>query len=372
MKLTHLFSPEKIGNVRIKNRIIRSATSEAYTEQNGELNDKYINFYSELAKGGTGLIITGGVAVNEKGSTLTPCAPCLYDDQFLPGQKKLVEAVHDQSECKIAAQLAHPGRQSFNPKFESIAPSSVKFERTGRIPKELKIEEIQSIIRNFVDTGRRAYEAGYDMVQFHGAHGFLLCNFLSPYTNIREDEYGGDTKGRTKILVDIYNLLRDEVGKSFPITIKLQTQDFVPANGLKLEEGKIISKIVADIGYEMIEVSGGGGDAMGGPNPYPSLVVKSAEEENYFLPSVQAIKPLIKNCKIALMGGIRNPVIANELIQNNETDFISISRPLIYEPDFPNRWESGDFSKLKCTNCNSCYGTLYAGGLYCDVKRRKQ
>ena len=149
-------------------------------------------------------------------------------------------------------------------------------------------------------------------------------------------------------------------------------KDFVPANGLKLEEGKIISKIVADTGYDMIEMSGGGGDAMGSPKPYPSLVMKSSDEENYFLSSVQAIKPPIKNCKIVLMGGIRNPVIANELIQKNETNFISISRPLIYEPDIPNRWENGDFSKLKCTNCNSCYGTLYSGGLYCEVKRRKQ
>ncbi|MHA1729845.1 MAG: oxidoreductase [Promethearchaeota archaeon] len=371
MELKTLFSAEKIGNVKIKNRIIRSATSEAIAKENGQISKNYIDFYKELAKGGTGLIITGGIAINPS-SMLTPCAPCLYDDSFLPGQKQLVKEVHEYSGAKICAQIVHPGRQSMNREFEAVAPSAITFQGTNRTPRELKTEEIKTIIDSFVDTGRRVYEAGYDMVQLHGAHGFLLSNFLSPFTNRRNDEYGGNIQNRTRILVEIYDLLRDVVEKSFSITIKLQTQDFIPDNGLTLEEGKSISKIIADTGYDMIEISGGGGDAMGGPKPYPSLVVNSPRDENYFLPSVRVIKPVVTGCKTVLMGGVRNPFTVEKLFSNDEFDFISMSRPLIYEPNIPDRWENGDFSPIKCINCNSCYRSLYSGGLFCEIKNKNR
>jgi 2,4-dienoyl-CoA reductase-like NADH-dependent reductase (Old Yellow Enzyme family) len=145
MMLENLFSPGKIGNVQIKNRIIRSATSENMASKDGQVSDQLIKVYTELARGGTGLITTGGLAVHPS-STLNRYAPCLYDDAFLPGQKKLVEAVHDYSECRIAAQLVHTGRQTGNRKYQPVAPSPIPDKIVNRVPRELKTEEIADVI----------------------------------------------------------------------------------------------------------------------------------------------------------------------------------------------------------------------------------
>jgi len=366
MELKNLFSPGKIGNVQIKNRIIRSATSENMAAKDGQVSDQLIKVYTELARGGTGLIITGGLAVHPS-STLTRCAPCLYDDAFLPGQKKLVKAVHDYSECRIAAQLVHTGRQTGNRKYQPVAPSPIPDKIVNRVPRELKTEEIGDVIKMFVDAGRRAYESEYDAIQLHAAHGFLLSNFISPYSNKRTDEYGGDTQRRTKVLVEIYDQLRDEVGKNFPITIKLQTQDGAPG-GLTSEEGKEIAKIVADAGYDAIEPSGGGGESIigeSGIDGLPSRVIKSPEDENYFLPTVNEIKPIVNDCPVILMGGVRNPLSAEKVLREKAAEFISMSRPLIYEPDLPNRWKNGDTSPALCTSCNECFMNVLEGALHC-------
>jgi len=270
--------------------------------------------------------------------------------------------------AKIAAQLVHTGRQTGNKKYEPVAPSPIPDKIVNRVPRELRTDEIRDVTKMFVSAGRRAYEVGYDAVQLHAAHGFLLCNFISPYSNKRIDEYGGDTQRRTRILVEIYDQLRDEVGKNFPITVKLQTQDDVPEGGLTLEEGKEIAKIVADAGYDAIEPSGGSGESMigeGGINGLPSKVIKSPQDENYFLPTVNEIKPVVGDCPVILMGGVRNPLSAEKALREKAADFISMSRPLIYEPDLPNRWKNGDTSPALCTSCNECYISVLKGPLHC-------
>jgi 2,4-dienoyl-CoA reductase-like NADH-dependent reductase (Old Yellow Enzyme family) len=369
MELETLFSPEKIGNVQIKNRIVRSATFMRSTEKYGYIGKRTTDIYSELARGGTGLIISGFTAV-EPGGSASPYQACLYNDSFMPGQKKLVEAVHEYSDVKFAIQIAHTGRQGYHPKYHPVAPSAILFKTTGLIPRELAADEIKDLIGKFVDAGRRAYECGYDMVQLHSAHGYFLSNFISPYTNKRTDEFGGSIEKRTKILIDIYNGLRDELGKNFPVTVKLQVEDFVP-DGILLDEGAQIAKILAEIGFDAIEPSGGGGDALH-KNSYPSLNIKSSEDENYFLPHIKRVKSYIKNCKLLAMGGIKNPVFAERIIKENIADFISISRPLIYEPDLPNRWQSGDLAPAKCISCNGCYMTMLKEPVYCITKRRRE
>ncbi|NVM36160.1 MAG: NADH:flavin oxidoreductase [Candidatus Lokiarchaeota archaeon] len=369
MELKTLYSPEKIGNVQIKNRIVRSATFMRSTEKYGFVGQNLINIYSELARGGTGLIISGYTAVDPSG-TSSAYQACLYDDSFIPGQKKLVKAVHEYTDVKIAAQIVHAGRQGEHPKYPPIAPSAIPFKMTGLTPRELSTEEIRKLIQKFIDTGRRAYECGYDLVQLHAAHGYLLSNFISPYTNKRTDEYGGNAQKRVRVLIDIYNGLRDELGKNFPITIKLQTEDFIP-NGLRLEDGAEHAKILSEVGYDAIEPSGGGGDAQTfTKKPYPSLNIKSSKEENYFLPHVKKIRPYLKNCKLILMGGIKNPIFAEKVLQDKIVDFISMCRPLIYEPNLPNRWKSGDLSPAKCISCNGCFMSMRIGPVYCVTKKR--
>ena len=177
MELKNLFSPEKIGNVQIKNRIVRSATFMGSAEKYGYVSKKLIDIYSELARGGTGLVISGFTAV-DPGGTASPYQACLYDDSFIPGQRKLVEVVHQYSDVKIAAQIAHTGRQGYHPKYHPVAPSPVPFKMTGLTPRELTTEEIEELIQKFIDAGRRAYTCGYDLIQLHAAHGYFLSNFI--------------------------------------------------------------------------------------------------------------------------------------------------------------------------------------------------
>jgi 2,4-dienoyl-CoA reductase-like NADH-dependent reductase (Old Yellow Enzyme family) len=222
-------------------------------------------------------------------------------------------------------------------------------------------------VEKFVSAGRRAYESGYDMVQMHAAHGYLLSNFLSPYTNLRADEYGGSTQNRARVLVEIYQQLREAVGKQFPILIKLQVQDFVDG-GLLLEEGKEITRIVVKTGYDAIEPSGGLDETLlRKENRYPS-----ADSPEYFMPMVDAIKPLLgRGTKLMAMGGIKDPVSADKILETNRADFISMSRPLIREPELPSRWKSGDVTPSKCISCNSCYMSLVTGGLACSIRQKE-
>ena len=370
MELKTLFSPEKIGNVQIKNRIVRSATWMARASKDGHVTDDLIGIYDALAKGGSGLIIPGLTGVHPGGAA-TRNMTRLYDDIYIPGQKKLVEAVHEYSDVKIACQLAHTGAQAYHPKIESIGPSVHLDPVTNRTARELTNKEIKELIQAFVDAGCRAYECGYDMVQLHMAHGYLLSDFVSPYANKRSDEYGGDVLRRTKIAVDIYNQLRDKLGKNFPILAKLNTMEAVPG-GLTLEEGKETAKILVNNGFNAIEPSSGKVDfKFSKGKSYPMIMIKSVEDENYFLPNVKALKPIMEDSKMIMMGGIKNPLSAEKFLQEGIADFISMSRPLIREPDLPNRWESGDLSPAQCISCNGCMGAAFSTKpVYCVAKKK--
>ncbi|MFX1500178.1 MAG: NADH:flavin oxidoreductase [Promethearchaeota archaeon] len=365
MSLETLFSSEKIGNVEIKNRIIRSATFTNSATEDGYVTDRMIKYYTDLAEGGTGLIITGIISIDEIGKAERN-QPCLFDDSYIKGQKKLVDAVHEYSNVKIAPQLSHAGRQNRTP----VAPSAILNQVNKRMPKELTSEEIKKITNNFIRASCRAYEAGYDLLQLNGGHGWLLSNFLSPYTNKRTDKYGGSINNRTKILVDIYNGITDEIGKDFPIFIKLQTADYIEG-GLTLEDGKKIAKIIVDTGYAAIEATGGSADTLiNGEKPYPGLVVKSEQDENYFLPNIEKINPIMGSCKRILMGGVRSPIKAEELLKNEVIDFIAMARPLICEPDLPNKWYNGDLSTPLCNSCGVCFASVRTGSVRCTIKEK--
>lgn len=365
MKLETLFSSGKIGNIEIKNRIIRSATYTRSADDDGYVTDQLIKYYTDLAKGGVGLIVTGITSIDQVGKAGRGQA-CLFDDSYIEGQKKLVNAIHDFPEVKVATQLSHAGRQGRNP----VAPSPIMYQVTKKIPTELTNNQIKETINSFISAGRRAYESGYDLMELNAGHGWLLTNFLSPLTNQRKDEFGGSIENRVRVLVEIYNGIIDEVGKNFPIMIRLQTQDYIEG-GLTLDEGVEIAKILVNTGYAAITPSGGSGDTLLNPGRnYPSIIIKSQEDENYFLPNVKRLNPIMENCKNILMGGVRNPLKTEELLNEQIVDFIAIGRPLICEPDLPNRWQNGDLSPPLCNSCNACYMSILSGSVKCTIKRK--
>ena len=200
MDLEHLFSPGKIGNIQIKNKIIRSATWVARATEDGYITDDLIKYYSKLAEGGVGLIISGYIAVDLEGAA-TPRMTRLYNDSYIPGQKRFVSAIHEYSDVKIAAQIAHTGSNLYNKDFEPVGPSPVWNDIKKKLCRELTTKEVWKVIKNFVKTGRRAYDVGYDMIQIHGAHGYLLSDFVSPVYNKRNDEFGGDYEKRSKVFI---------------------------------------------------------------------------------------------------------------------------------------------------------------------------
>ncbi len=369
VKLQKIFSPGKVGPLQIKNRIMRSATFEGMASKEGEVTDQLVQFYTELAEGGTGLIITGASAVDSRQTVGSRCI-CLNDDSFISGHKRITEAVHAFN-AKIGVQLAHNGRQGSHPSYKPVAPSPIFYKPTNQVPKELNLDEIKVLINKFVAAGLRAYESGYDLIQLHAAHGYLLSSFLSPYTNKRTDAFGGNTEKRTKILLDIYNQLRDTIGRKFPISVKLQVIDGV-TDGLSIEEAKKIAEILVEAGYDAIEPSGGLTELqLQTDNAFPSKKVKTREDENYFSFAIQELHPLMKNCALIQVGGIRNPVSAEQILLSNNCDIISLSRPLVYEPDLPTRWQQGDLTPAHCISCNSCLIAIFTGqAVHCAVKQK--
>ena len=346
MPLDNLFSKGRIGNLETENRIVSSGTLNLMVKD-GYLPDDYTKLYTDIAAGGTSLIITGTVFVGL----------ILENRVVAKDLKSVINKIHEISNAKILIQL----------NILDMTPGE------NRTLKKLEItsEEIEKIINNFAKAAEIVYEIEADGIQVHSCHGFLLSRFISPFFNERTDGYGGNNKNRSKILVEISNRIKEYTEKNYPLTIKLQTQDFIQG-GLNLDDSKEIVEILCSKSkYDAIEPSGGGNYLKQGEKSYPSVIINSESEQNYFLPTAKVLKPMMKNIPLILVGGIRNPIVADAIIREKHADFISLGRPLIREPNLPNRWANGDYSPSKCTSCNECYLTIVPpGNFHCPVKRR--
>jgi 2,4-dienoyl-CoA reductase-like NADH-dependent reductase (Old Yellow Enzyme family) len=391
-----VFSPARIGNLEIKNRLVRSATYENASTAQGEVSDFLVDLYRNLAKGGVGLIISSAASVYPK-SLSFPLAIRADNDSSIPSLKKIPRTVREvNSDCKVMLQLHHPGRQVVHPEntakllpllspalvayiqkhpevllppadvvheVEPTAPSAVYDATFDRTPRVLTLDEIGEIIEAFAEGVRRAQEAGFDGVQLHSAHGYLLSSFLSPRTNQREDQYGGSTENRARIIKEIYQRARKKVGDRFPILIKMNTTDFLPG-GIDLDEALHAGTILSEAGFTAIETSGGMWESctrtreeLGWPPlllPESRTGIKTKDQEAYFLSGAKAIKEKT-NATVILVGGVRSFSKIEEVLTSKAADFVSLSRPLIRQPDLPNLWRSGEGpDKAECISCNAC------------------
>lgn len=365
--------PKKIGSIEIKNRFVRSATFEGMATEDGYVTDKHLKLYKDLAVGGAGLIITGYAYVQENGRAFNKQTGVSKDD-YIPGLNKIAEIVHNNGkDCKVALQIAHCGRQS-RILENTIAPSALEEKLTRKVPREMTTKEIQDMINTFAQAIRRAKEAGFDAVQLHGAHGYIITQFLSPYINQRTDEYGGNIENRTRFLEEIYNRGVELVGKDFPIFIKMNAVDFVEG-GTTLSESTIIAKRLEKIGYAAIEVSAGiwevaklkKKDLGWKPTflPESRIFVGNMNEPAYNLPYAKEFKKVL-DIPVILIGGINSLNLVEQILSNESADFVSFSRPLIREPDLPNRWMKGiGKQEVECIFCNGCLSTTVSPGLTC-------
>ncbi|MBN1643828.1 MAG: NADH:flavin oxidoreductase [Dehalococcoidales bacterium] len=362
----------KIGSLVLKNRIVRSATMDAMATPDGSVTDRQIVFYRQLAEGGSALIITGHTWVQKNGQA-SANQMGIDDDRFISGLARIARVVHDcGSGAKAVLQLTHCGRQTAE-QPDPIAPSAVFEPYLKRMPREMSIDEIKKTIVAFAEGARRARDAGFDGVQLHAAHGWLLSGFLSPFTNRRTDSYGGTTESRCRILEEIYDSIRARVGKDFPVMVKMNVDDFI-IGGVDLAEAKRIAKRLVKKGFAGIETSGGMWECLVRSEaelgwkpvliPESRTNVKAGENEGYFRVSAGEIKKATKS-PIVLVGGLRSVGVIETILAQGDADFISLSRPLIREPDLPRKWLEGIKTSADCISCNSCLGTLWEGGLRC-------
>ncbi len=352
----------------LRNRLVRSATWEGMCDADGRPTEKLVACYRELARGGVGLIITGYAYIRSEGKQL-PGQMGIHTDEFAGGMKKLIQAVHAEG-GKICMQIVHAGGQtnSATAGRQPLAPSAIQLTQYPEVPDAMSRQDIEEVTIAFSDGARRAKEYDFDAVQFHGAHGYLINQFLSPLTNRRKDEYGGSIENRCRFLLDVLQAVRSAVGRDFPVMIKLNGSDFLEG-GLTIEDALTAAAALDRRGIDAIEVSGGTA-ASGKKGPVRTKISKP-EQEAYNLPLARQIQKMV-NCPIMVVGGFRSREVAEQTISEGSADYISMSRPFIREPDLARRWQQGDGTPAQCISCNGCFKPgLKEGGIYCAVLKQE-
>ena len=381
-----LFTPTEINGMQLKNRLVKSATYEAMAAEDGSVTDQLIDMYTSLAKGGVGLIITGYAYVQENGHCM-PLQTGVFSDDNIPGLQKLADAVHEEGGT-IALQIAHSGRQTFPALIGGqtpMAPSAIEEDPFFHIkPRAMTTEEISETIDAFGAAAFRCKEAGFDAVQLHGTHGYLIAQFLSPFTNRRTDEWGGNTENRMRFVKEVVKKVRAAVGPDYPVLIKISVEEGVD-NGMTLDESCIIAKGLADEGVDAIEVSGGivadtafvmsrgdvpidqftgglEGDVKAQTEQVLHSIADSVKmEEAYWSGHAEKIKGVVGDVPVMVVGGMKYPQTMETIVQEKKADFISLARSLVKEPALPKEMAEGRKSPVKCGYCNRCLGAIVAG-----------
>ncbi len=381
--MSELFSPIKIGNIRIKNRFVHSATYEAMAKENGEATDAMAERYGQIAKGQAGLIIPGHLYVHPVGRSMHTQAGIHLDD-MIPGLKKIVDAVH-KGRSKIIFQLSHAGGQTTR---DVIGQAPVGPSSKGREliyldrPKKLNEEEILDIIRAFSIAARRAVEAGVDGVQLNAGIGQLLNQFLSPYYNRRRDYWGGSDENRFRLLRNIILEVRKQLPTGMPLIVKLNTYDYTPREGITPELAMKYASWLRDLSIDGVEITSGTSyysfmkmcrgsvpvDEMLQVLPawqrpaaklYFKLIYgKDNFQEGYNLEAVKKIKPILGNIPLFIVGGLKKVSQMEEILENKYADFISMSRPFIKDPHIVKKFKKEEETEVTCTYCNKCLAAV--------------
>jgi 2,4-dienoyl-CoA reductase-like NADH-dependent reductase (Old Yellow Enzyme family) len=368
--MSKLFEHSTINGMKLANRFVRSATWEGMAADDGACTPKLTELMTDLAKGGLGLIISSHAYVSPEGQA-GPWQLGVYSDDLVPGLEAMVKAVHENG-VKIIMQLAHAGYFAAAKLTGQTpwAPSNVAdFAKSPR--QEMTVEDIRKVVKSFGAAAKRAQDAGFDGVQIHAAHGYLLSQFLSPAFNRRNDEYGGNIRDRARVAVEVLQHIRQVVGREYPVLVKMNCRDFIE-NGLAVEESLEVGTMLAAEGIDAIELSGG--ILVGGKLSPSRMGIKSEEKEAYFQDDAGSFKERV-SVPLILVGGNRSFQVAERLIDEGIADYISMCRPLIREPDLINRWRAGDLTKSTCVSDNMCFRPAMKGkGIYCltEEKEKKQ
>lgn len=357
--MKNMFEPGLIGRISAQNRIIRSATFENPLDQTQRFTESLAPVYEALAEGQAGVIITGMIGVNE----FAPVSPGMLHSEvpeFVNGMKELAGLVHHRG-GRLVAQINHCGLKAFKPGPDGRhwAPAD-GVARDGRPASQMDTQAIARLVADFAATAARCREAGLDGVQIHAAHGYLLSEFLSPHFNTRQDEYGGDIKGRSRVVFEVYNAVRQAVGPDYPVWIKIHGSDLVP-DGLQEDEFYWVGEQLDQMGIDAIEVSAGiwlDDDSSCAPK------MKKSDPEGRFGKYALALAEKV-SASVISVAGYRTPAGIQSWLDKGKIQGISLCRPLISEPNLVRRWQEGDDSPARCISCNKCF--QYETGFGCKV-----
>jgi 2,4-dienoyl-CoA reductase-like NADH-dependent reductase (Old Yellow Enzyme family) len=358
-----LFTPIWIGQLELRNRLVRSATAERLaTEPMGRATPALAALYRELARGGVGLVITGHAYVAPQGKA-HPEMLSAHCQQMVSGLETLADAVHTEG-GRIALQINHAGRQADPATLpELLAPSAVALP-SGRVPREMSTSDILAAVDAFAQAAGCARAAGFDAVQLHAAHGYLISQFLSPHTNRRTDRWGGDFSRRLHFLEAVCEAVRGRIGPTLPLFVKLgmmDNLDRVP-DGLAPEDGARVVGRLAGLGLDAVEVSGGYGGGAADFNQ--RLAVGSRSPEAYFRPLARQAKAATR-LPVILVGGMRSRAVMDDVLASGDADIISLCRPLICEPDLPRRLQTGETTVSACISGGRCWPKEMGQGIAC-------
>ncbi len=327
-----MFTPGRIGTMKVPNRFIRSATAEFGANPDGTVIDEYYELYKDLARGKVGLIIQGHLYIMDEGKAHEKMAGIVHD-YHLKGLKQIVSTIHGtNSDSKVAAQLNHGGIHSVSKKAPSILDGKEGYMMTE--------DDIESVIKSFGSAALKAKQIGYDAVQIHAAHGYLVSQFLSSKSNQRQDSWGGRLENKVKLLLEIYREIRSQTGSNYPVLVKINNSD-EPREGFPVEEACKVTRWLADAGINAIEVSGN------------QSTRTKFEEEGYFTKNAKRIKEQIGDTPLSVVGGLRS-IHTIQKIRQDYADFISLSRPFIREPDLVKKFQKGK-KQADCISCNKCF-----------------
>jgi 2,4-dienoyl-CoA reductase-like NADH-dependent reductase (Old Yellow Enzyme family)/thioredoxin reductase len=344
-----LFEPGRIGSLKLKNRLVMPPMATNYALKDGAVTDRQTAYYAERAKGGVGLIIVEISCIDSPTGKGMVRQICIDDDKFIPGLSQLAKAIK-QHGAKAAIQLHHAGRQTSArwTGHQPVAPSPIPGNE-GELPRALTLEEIAALIQRFGEAAERAKKASFDGVELHGAHGYLISQFLSPLSNHRQDAYGGSVGNRAKFLLDIIKAIRDRVGKDYPLWCRLSAMEVGADGGITVEETQVVAKLAEKAGVDAIHVSA----HQVGPARRPPM----AQPPCSFVPYAQAIREVVSVPVIAVSR--IPPELAEDVIRDGKADFVSIGRQLLVDPYLPQKVQAGRIEDIRpCLCCMTCLDSI--------------
>ena len=353
MEFPHLFSPIAIQNMELKNRIVMTAMHLGYTPK-GEVTDQLVNFYAERARGGVGFIIVGGCPTDEFGGMVGMIA--LNDDRFIPGLTRLTDAVKNHG-AKIAAQLYQAGRYTHSAMIggrKPISASAVRSRLTGETPRALALEEIPGVQDKFAEAAVRAREAGFDAVEILGSAGYLISQFLSPITNLREDEYGGSFENRMRFGIETISEVRKALGPDFPILLRIAGNDFMKGSNTN-REAKLFAAEAEKAGIDLFNVTGGWHETR-----VPQLTMGVPRKAYVYL--ARGVRSAVSGPVIS-SNRINDPKAAEEVLRSGGADLVTMARGLLADPNLPNKARTGKSRLIyHCVACNQgCFDSIFQG-----------